>query len=239
MLKIALCDDEAAAVTAAEHLVQHTFDEKGMHYEITGYTSADVLFNIIKAGSHYDLLLLDIDMPQMDGIDIGVTLSDLLQETLLVYISSREDRVFEAFRAKPFRFVRKYRLMEEWPDVADAILQELNRRKQSRLTFNIGNQVVAIKPEDIIYIEAQRKNQVLYTTKGQIELTDHFDHIAGQLQGFGFIRIHRSYIVNFRWIHAIDRNEVALDHGEHLPIGRTKYAVVQQEYHRLLMLHRH
>ena len=235
MLRIAICDDEAEAIVIVKRLLQQSFAERGIEAECTTYTSAEVLLKVIRNGTHYDLLLLDIDMPQMDGIELGIAVQEQLLDTLLVYVSGREERVFDSFRAKPFRFVRKSALAAEWPTVMQDIEVELQRRKASRIVFESSAMQLSLKPSEIIYAEALKKKQVLHTTRGEYDLSDSFENVVSQLDGLGFIRIHRSYVVNFRFMYAVNRTDVELDDGTLLPIGRSKHMAVQQEFHRLVM----
>jgi len=235
MLNIAVCDDESAAVTIITDVLKDCFDARGLQAEITSYTDAQTLLEVIRAGTYYDVLLLDINMPRLDGIELGTKLHDLMQDTLLIYVSGREERVFDSFKAKPFRFVRKNVFPQEWPGVMDDVELELKRRRTSRLVFMSGAQEIILKAEEIIYAEALRKKQLLHTVRGNLDLTDSFESVVEQLDGLGFIRIHRSYVVNHRFIYSLNRTEVELDDGTLLPIGRSKHAAVQQEFHRLVL----
>ena len=235
MLNIAVCDDETAAVTVIRGVLKGSLAARGIQAEITSYTDARTLLEVIRAGTYYDILLLDINMPRLDGIELGTKLHDLMQDTLLIYVSSREERVFDSFKAKPFRFVRKNAFPEEWPGVMDDVELELKRRKNPRLVFMSGSQQIVLKSEEIVYAEALRKKQLLHTLRGEYDLSDSFESVVAQLDGLGFIRIHRSYVVNHRFIYSLNRTEVELDDGTLLPIGRSKHAAVQQEFHRLVL----
>lgn len=235
MPHIAICDDEAAAVSVVEGLLEDDLRRRGLDGEIVSFTDPGELRAAVEAGERYDLLLLDVDMPGVDGIALGVELSELLRDTLLIYISSRTDRVFDSFRARPFRFLPKSALAQEWPDVMDDAAEELKRRAAARLVFLSGSQSLSLRPEDIVYVEALLKKQVLHTVKRNYDITGGFESAVSQLDGLGFIRIHRSYAVNYRFIHSVNRTDVELDDGTVLPIGRSKHAAVQQEFHRLVL----
>ena len=88
MLRIAICDDEAEAVAIVKRLLQQSFAERGIEAECTTYTSAEVLLKVIRNGTHYDLLLLDIDMPQMDGIELGMAVQELLLDKALDIVTA-------------------------------------------------------------------------------------------------------------------------------------------------------
>ena len=235
MLHIAICDDEPAAVSIIENLLRNDLRRRDLQAEITCYTDPEACRAAIQAGTFYDLLLLDVDMPRLDGITLGMELSEHLRDTLLIYISSQTERVFDSFRAKPFRFLPKDALREMWSAAMDDAEEELKRCRASRLVFASGSQFLSLRPEHIVYIEALLKKQVLHTTGGNYNITAGFESTVSQLDGMGFIRIHRSYAVNYRFIHSVNRTDVELDDGTVLPIGRSKHGAVQQEFHRLVL----
>lgn len=235
MLHIAICDDESAAVSIVEGLLRDDLRRRGLQTEITCYTDPGTCREAIRAGAFYDLLFLDVDMPGLDGITLGLELSELLRDTLLIYISGQAERVFDSFRARPFRFLPKDSLRETWSAAMDDVEKELKCRRASRLVFASGSQSLSLRPEHIIYIEALLKKQVLHTTGGNYDIAVGFESAVSQLDGAGFIRIHRSYAVNYRFIRCVNRTDVELDDGTVLPIGRSKHGAVQQEFHRLVL----
>lgn len=235
MLHIAICDDEPAAVSIVEDLLRDDLRRRDRPAEIACYTDPEACRAAIRAGAFYDLLLLDVNMPKLDGITLGLELSEFLRDTLLIYISGQTERVFDSFRARPFRFLPKDTLRETWSAAMDDVEEELKRCRSSRLVFASGSQVLSLRPEQIIYIEALLKKQVLHTTGGNYDITAGFESAVSQLDGLGFIRIHRSYAVNYRFIHSVNRTDLELDDGTVLPIGRSKHGTVQQEFHRLVL----
>lgn len=235
MLRIAICDDEQTAVSIEQKIVSEDLSRRGIQAKLRAYLGSEALWKDLQRGEHFDLLLLDIDMPGKDGIFLGMQLADYLSDTLLIYISNREDRVYDSFRASPFRFVRKSTLRAEWPQVMREALEELKRRACQVVSFENGNETVCVRPNDVSYIESLKKKQILHTGAGSMELSSSFYKILEQLSGLGFIQIHKSYAVNFRFIRNIKRNSVILDDQTQLPIGRAYLPAVRQEFHRLVM----
>lgn len=184
MLHIAICDDEPTAVSIIE--------------------------NLLRAGASYDLLFLDVDMPELDGIALGRELSESLRDTLLIYISGQTERVFDSFRARPFRFLPKSSLGEMWSAAMDDTEEELRCRRASRLVFASGSQSLSLRPEHIVYIEALLKKQMLHTTGGNYDIAVGFESAVSRLEGTGFIRIHRSYAVNYRFIRSVPSYQSAI-----------------------------
>lgn len=235
MLHIAICDDEPAAVSIIENLLRDDLRRRDLQAEVTCYTDPGFCRGAIRAGASYDLLFLDVDMPELDGIALGLELSEFLRDTLLIYISGQPERVFDSFRARPFRFLPKSSLSEMWSAAMDDVEEELRCRRVSRLVFASGSQSLSLRPEHIVYIEALLKKQVLHTTGGNYDIAVGFESAVSRLEGTGFIRIHRSYAVNYRFIRSVNRTDVELDDGTVLPIGRSKHGAIQQEFHRLVL----
>lgn len=235
MLHIAICDDEPAAVSIIEDLLRDDLRRRDLQAEIVCYTDPELCRGAIRAGACYDLLFLDVDMPELDGVALGLELSEFLRDTLLIYISGQPERVFDSFRARPFRFLPKSSLGEMWSAAMDDAEEELRCRRASRLVFASGSQSLSLRPEHIVYIEALLKKQVLHTTGGNYDIAVGFESAVSRLDGAGFIRIHRSYAVNYRFIRSVNRTDVELDDGTVLPIGRSKHGAVQQEFHRLVL----
>ena len=93
---IAVCDDDKLALDSISGAIGGVFSANGSDTEINSFTSANELTKVI-AKTHYDLVFLDIDMPGMDGIECGKLLRRLEYSPDIIYVSNREERVFECF----------------------------------------------------------------------------------------------------------------------------------------------
>lgn len=237
MLRIAVCDDEAAAVKIIVKAVREWFSQKdGIYeYEIETFTDSGALAKKVGNGSGYDILFADISMPGTDGISLGVLLREKLSDTILVYISSREDLVFDAFNAQPFRFVRKKKFREELPVLMNDIFQEIIRRRGKKVAFPCGGTNILLWPEKIMYVESFKKVQMIHCEDCQYEVASSLARIMELLRGYGFVQIHKSYYVNCRYILSIHKNTVELDNHIQLPVGRSKLPQVKEAFRSCIM----
>lgn len=234
-MRIAICDDEPIAISVIGEILSENLMKLNQEIVIIPFADSEELFCALCSGEGYDVVVLDIDMPKMDGIRLGIQAAEQLKDTVLIYVSNREDKVWESFKARPFRFLRKCNLRKECPEAAKAIVEEIQKKRGEKLIFEVGNQMLCLPSTEIIYVESFRKKQLMHTTEREIELTSSFYKILNQLEGKGFIQIHKSYAVNYQFIRNIHNMEIELDNHVCLPIGRSRIKKVRQEFQYLVM----
>lgn len=235
MLKIAICDDEQVALTIISSALKREFENKKIQCEFDLFNNSSALIEKINTGKKYDALFADISMPGMNGIELGVAFRNQLSDTILIFISTREDLVFETFRAQPFRFIRKKTFQEELPSLVFDLCKELIRRQETKIPVHCGSTTVLLSPEKIIYVESLRKKQIIHSEQRILETQSSFQKIMEQLQAYPFVQSHKSFFVNCRYIHAINRTSLELEDQTILPIGRSRLADVKNAFNRYLM----
>ena len=236
VIKVAVCDDDECALDGIAAAAEAAFGRRGARAEIERFGSVRRLNERMKE-KRFDLLLLDIDMPKTDGIRCGVYLRENNDRTDIIYVSNREDRVFESFKVHPFGFVRKSNFLRDISEVIDAYLAaKADERAGGHLLVPQGKVGVASVPvRSIMYIEGSGKQQLLHLCdrKDVLVLRSSMENLEAKVAGEGFLRVHKGYLVNFRFISAMARTQVELTNGEQIPLSRSKAAAMRDEYLRL------
>ncbi len=220
MIQIAICDDEEIAGKYIAAELEQELCRRSLCCSIHTYTNSQELYSVLTSGVQYDILFADIDMPELDGIRLGVELRECLLDTILIYVSSRKDLVFEAFQAQPFRFVRKELFQTALPTLVTEIIDEMQRRSGEKISFPSGNSTVMLRPRDILYVESFKKTQILHTPSQDIAVQSSFQKIMAQLKDYGFVQAHKSFYVNCHCIFSLNRTTLELDNHTTIPIGR-------------------
>ena len=232
-LRLAVCDDEPAAVRSVSAQLKRELAELGDEAELCLFTQSPDLARQLRRGKRFDALFADIDMPELDGIRLGTLYRAELQDCLLVFISNREDLVFDTFQAKPFRFVRKKDYKAKLPEVLSDVLSELDRAEARKIAFPTGaSSTVLLRPERICYVEAVKKKQVVHYGPQAIEVASSFQKVAQQLASYGFVQSHKSFLVNCRYIRSIAKTDLTLDDGTVIPVSRNYLHEVQDAFVR-------
>ena len=230
-MRVAVCDDDESALAIISASLKGIFAERGVDADVALFPSAVELADVMARRS-FDLLFLDIDMPELDGIAFARTLRGQGDQVDIMYISSREDRVFDSLRVNPVGFIRKSRFLEDMSEVTGAYLDaRAARHEVSSIVLKKAGLVRPLRASAIAYIEGKRKDQAIHLIEGgTITIRSAMHKLEDELVPAGFIRVHQGYLVNFRQIKLIEDQEVVLLTGETLPISRRKAVEVRSRY---------
>ncbi len=234
-LTIVLCDDDAVFRGSMVRTLEQCFASHSIALHIEESSCAQELLSLLGHRS-FDLIFLDIDMPQTDGIALGQQLRALGCQSDIIYVSNLDERVYEIFRAHPWSYIRKSRFSRELPGVIGEYVQSLRSRAQQLVLQNTDGQVQAFSPGDILYVEAVGKIQklLLATQKEPFLIRSALHDLEQKLLPLGFIRIHKGFLVNYRCIRKITSRSVTLDSGAELPIGRDRLKQARESYLALM-----
>ena len=231
-ISVAVCDDNRNSLSAVSGALAGVFEQYGIDTEIDLFSSGEKLIGAA-ANKNYKIVFLDIDMPGIDGIECGKRLRERQVSAEIIYVSAREDRVFEAFSVRPFAFVRKTHFIS---DAADAIKDYVSRLKlegaDGCISLATHGGMINVRLSDIIYFEGSGVyQQMRMKNSGKlIEIVSRLEKLEAELEPYGFIRIHKGYLVNYAHITRLNSAEVTVDSGEKLPISRRKTAFIKKRY---------
>ncbi len=229
---IAICDDEEAALSILTASLQGAFRAHDVEAVIDSFTRPRVMLAQMRNVS-YDLIFLDIEMPGMSGLDAARQLRRDGNLVDIIFISNREDLVFEALRVNPRGFIRKTRFIQDVSGVIDTYFAYRSEKAQEKvLIVSQRDQVLHISIEKLKYIEGCGKKQLAMTVdrEAPIEMNKSMQELEEELSPYGFLRIHKGYLVNYRLIRRIGEDEVLLTDGQKLPVSRRKHQEVRETY---------
>ena len=236
MTHIALCDDDRNAIPVISGAARSAFAAGGFHVEIDTFSRGSELLSALDV-KPYDLILLDIDMPDLDGIEVGKRIKAFDHAIPVVFVSECESRVFESFSVQPLGFVRKSNFLNDIAAVVE-MYRKYTEMTQSaeHVEFDTRTSLISLRISQIRYMEGSRNYQMIFLMdqKEPVEIKMTMEKLEEKMAPHGFIRIHKGYLVNYRFIRRIETNLVILMDGTELPIGRSKAQEVRAQYLSLL-----
>lgn len=235
-IKVALCDDDRKALPVIAGAAESAFSAQGIQAEIQKFSSGEALLKAMDQ-THYQLLLLDIEMPGLDGIAVGKQIRAKGDNTKIVYVSEAESRVFESFMVQPLGFVRKSNFLNDISAVVELYIKTTaQEQKGDYLDFTTRSGILTLKSRQIRYIEGNRNYQSLYVEgrREPIEIKMTMDKLEEMTEPYGFIRIHKGYLVNYQYIQRLSSTQAEFQDGTQLPIGRSKIGEVKMRYLSLI-----
>lgn len=239
MIRIAICDDETEAVMQCEDIVKSSLQSRGIGYEMVAYTqSNNLLSDITDDGFFYDLLLLDIEMPGMTGMELSGKIKPYLPNVRIIFITSHIEYAIDAFELSIFRYVPKSDLPNRLaPAVIDAAkLIELEADRE--YVIQTAGHMEKIPHKDILYIRRDGgKNSMIVSCMGTSKVRKSLQRIFEELGAPEFIFIDRGCIVNIIQIMKISDGMVCLKNGETFPVSRSHLREVKRQVNHFWGMH--
>ena len=217
--------------------VSGEFARQNIQVRVFTFERAKSLQKSIVEGKKYDAIFLDIAMPDFDGLNLGMWLSENCPETYIVYVSSRNELVYKTFKTRPFSFLRKSHLERELSDLVGDLGRQLEKDTSDDDYFEIeldNNEIFKFHASNIQYIEVIGKNCHVVGTAGEHVTKCRLSAYKEILENFGFIQIHKSYLVNYRYIFQIRAGEIVLDDGKSLPLSKYRVKEVKDKFIELM-----
>ena len=221
MYYIGICDDDPVFI----RYIKRLFSEVQQETEFFEYLSGEELISDMEQRTVYDLLILDVLMPGMNGNETAKAFRKQFPNTLLVFCSGVCMPTAESFEVTPYRYWLKEYTEERMQQEVEEVLCKMKRSKV--LPYIMGrkkNQFVKLPPEQIYYISIAKRGTVLYcgneekTYTSMRKLADFYE----QLGEFGFAYAHNSYIVNLKHVAVVGPKELEFVNGEKLTISRSR-----------------
>ena len=239
MVRIAICDDENEAVSRHAELVRKTLQERGIGFEIETYTRSDnLLYDITDDHFFFDLLLLDIEMPNFSGMELCNKIKPFLPNIKVIFVTSYIEYAIDAFELSIFRYVPKNnldnRLVSAVVDAAKLIELETDQE----YVIQAAGRMEKIPYKDIFYVQRDGgKNSMIVSNMGTSKVRKSLQQVFEELNTPEFIFIDRGYIVNIIQIMKISDGMAYLKNGETLPISRSHLQEVKQQINKFWGAH--
>lgn len=221
-MRICICDDEPQMLSDIAKKVMECLPDS----DVRAFSSGRELLLCLKT-EPCDILLLDIDMPDITGLDIARHLAPGEKRPLLLFVTSHDELVYDSFQYHPFAFLRKSCFDREIMTALTDCLQELEHRERHFCFRSEGNQV-RLWISDILYFEAEGNYLKLFSKTGQYRFRSTITCVENALMDCGFIRIHKGFLINQAAVRLFSAEKAELADGTVLPIGKN-YAKTARE----------
>lgn len=227
MIKIAVCDDEISAVEKISNLIKNNCNIQTYQLE-KFYSGEDIIASNIK----FDIIILDMEMNELDGINTAKILRQNQDDFILIFMTAYKEKIRNAFEVDTFRFLMK---PLEYANLIDCINEAVNLyNKASVVIIRNKNDYVKVKVSKIMCFEALENINCVRLADREMTTQIPIGEYEEQLGNCGFYRTHKSYLVNFEYVSKITNDRIILDNGEAVKISRRKRSDFVNKYHRYL-----
>ena len=216
MLRIAVCDDDEAALHRTMELLRN-YNKKEIQTD--AYSSGEAL---LAAGKKYDILLLDIDMDGLDGIETARRIREADKEVKLIYVTNYSDYTIFAFAVHAFAYLLKPLKQDELFAQLDEALCYGISMKEQELEFQTREGIVRVTSSKIMYFEYWNRQVILHTAEHLWHMKRRITEVAQEMEKYGFVMPHKSFVVNLYAVQSIHNYEILLTDGSRIPLSQKK-----------------
>lgn len=220
MYRIGICDDDKILCALLEEqldALSAAFSEK---FEIEVWYSGEGLESDLKKGIGLDILFLDIELFQRNGIEVGNFIREELEDmdVHIVYISAKESYAMQLFKIQPLDFLIKPVSSEKLKEV---LARSMKQKKNAGRYFEYqkGTQFVRVPLKEILYFMSMDKKILMIKRDGREEFYGKLKSVAEQLPA-DFLMIHQSYIIHQEWVSEYSYESVKMMNGDILSISK-------------------
>lgn len=218
--KIGICADENIFIKQIEDMVLDFSKENVFPVDIIKYENGKQL---IGDRIHFNLLFLDIEMKELNGIDLKNLLEKSFNNCKIIFVSNYENRMVEAFGKNVIAFINKKNINE-----IKRYLRRLMNEKNSHNILNLGDNRIDLF--DILYIKADGSYSNIISNNKSYVYCIYLADILKRLNDKNIVRCHRSYAVNLRYIKDVVKSNIILLNGEAIPFSRNYKDIVLEQY---------
>ena len=227
-VKLAVCDDERRDCIEISSMAKKILREANISHSISAYDNAKALLADIQNGIQFQILLLDVMMDEMDGMELAAELRKLENKAAIIFISINREMALRGYEVSAARYLEKP-LHEE--KLKEAILYCCRNQQEKReiLLPTVQGQC-RVLVSDILYVEAFDRGTRFVLEDESVECRMKFGEVEAMLPKPTFLLCHRAYIVNLSCVKYIRNYEFELKNGQIVSIGKGRYSEVHKKF---------
>lgn len=234
-LQVKICDDNREHIREIENAIMSLM--KKYEIEVLSFSSGTELLASLDDRIKEDkglvqIVLLDVELGEEDGIDIGIKIKENYPDVYLVFLTAYSEYAIKGYEAKAYRYLLKPITAEIMHKMISSILDEQKKVKRLVVKEKDCERLIAIR--DIIYVSAEDKYTILHTEDGRYFDSKSLRYYEELLVEFGFCRTHRKYLVNMYHHKSLRKGMVLLSNDIELPISRRKETQYKEELLRMM-----
>lgn len=220
MLKFAICDDEPYMLEElSAHLSGYMKAKNRISYTVDHFSNGR---SLMESDCAFDLIFLDIQMEQPDGMEIARMLRQQNNQSLLIFVTVLKEYVFDAFEVEAFDYLTKPLDHGRFRRTMDRVMRVLEQQAAKSIVIQRGTSCEVLLLSQIVYCEVQGRKIYIHQSDGRIiDYYDKLEDFERRVDG-RFFKCHRSYLVNLDYVRGCNAGQVILSGEDRIPVSRLR-----------------
>lgn len=227
MIRIGVIEDDSNM----RKIVSQIIEKEIQGYEEVKQKTFESAEEFLQEKVGYDIVISDIELPGINGIELGKRLSKEEKQTKLIYLTSYPEYAWESYLVEAYQYVLKIDMQERLSEIVGKVLDELIKENKNYRIFGNSYKHMKLYYKDIIYIQKEKEKKYTdYITKnGKYRERISFNQILHEIDDRRFIPIDRGHAINIQYIDQIDENFIYLETEEKFKVSRVQLANVKKQ----------
>ena len=219
-MRIGICEDEAVFLEFEEKRIREFFTKQGEQTEIETFADGILLLEQVRLGKRYDLLLLDLQMQQSDGMEVAAEIRKYNRTVPIIFVTGVENRAVEGYHVDALDYVVKSELDTR---LEAALSRYLSKHKESTIAFDTAEgETVVLAFSDILWVESEKRGVKIVTAAESYYSAQPIGKVAAHLPEGQFMEIYKAIFAQLRAIKRMGNDSVEMANGVTLPLSRRK-----------------
>lgn len=228
-INIAIVDDEEIQVELLEKYVKIWANKKDIRVITEVFYNGESFQFSWSMDKTYDVLLLDIEMPGINGVELAKKIRKEDNLINIIFITAITDYIGEGYDVEAINYLIKPIDEKKLYECLDKAFEKTPKEEKITLIEEQG-EIHRILQKDILYIESFGHNVEINTIDKKYNIRKNIGIMEKELDENNFVRCHRSYIVGLQHIKRIGKDNIELDNGEIVPVSRRQYVNVNKVF---------
>lgn len=234
MLQIAICDDQIQELNEVTTLLaEYARLHPEAALELRPFQSGHILLEYIRAQGSFPIYLLDVMMPDLDGLALGAVIREDDPDAVIIYFTSSPDYAVDSFSVQASGYLLKPIERATLFAQLDRVLNKLSW-EQGVLTMKTRDRVSLIRPSDIRYVEGTNHTAIFYLSRERTVTAtkrgSFHEAVAPLLNDERFLRVGTSFLVNMLYVDSMEQGCFLMQEGGKILIPRLKRRDVQKQF---------
>lgn len=220
MLEIAVCEDDKYSRIQIVRLLEKCAEIQEIEISVREFENGEKLLREIRAGLGIHLIYMDIEMDGINGLNTAKMIRERDHTVQIIFVTNYETYALEGYKSRPFDYLVKPVDEREFRGTFQEVIEEI-RRNEMYFVYESARIQIKLPMKEILYFQSSNKRIEVHMTGGSEQFTAKLDEIEKRLERSeaAFLRIHKSYLVDFLHIVKICGDQVRLTDGTVLRIS--------------------
>ncbi|MDA3730422.1 LytTR family DNA-binding domain-containing protein [Niameybacter massiliensis] len=229
MIKIAICEDDSQERAKLRRYITAFAAERGAELSVDDYASGEAFLEQWD-GAHYHVLFLDVYMGGMTGIELAKHVRTIDEKVMIIFVTSDTSHALEGYKIHAYDYIIKPIQHIDFIHTLQDIMNHIQVDDEPAFIFPTTGGDLRLKLKDIYYIESNIRKTNIYLDGEQYTCQYNINTLEEKLLKSGFIRTHRSFLVNMARLKLIKGNEVFLENGQTVFLSKYKQKEVKVRF---------